>query len=89
MTPATTGPVLDADSELEREPALGRVGARHLEHREAHSDHAFGMIGQWVWNPAGRHIGVSDRLDLGDAVAIGEFVEPPEQDVEHFDGGYG
>ena len=85
ITPATTGPRVDADADAERLAAARRDLGDDVEHVERHLGDRLGVIGARLRQPAGDHVAVADRLDLLEAVLLGEVVERAEQLVEHAD----
>ena len=76
---------VDADAELEAEVADGAAGRVAVDHVERQERQRPGVVGPRVRDARGDHVGVADRLDLLEAVALGERVEVAEQSVEQAD----
>ena len=76
---------VDADPELEVEVADGTVGARRGDHVEREQGQDTSVVRPRVGDARRDHVGVADRLDLLEAVALGERVELAEQAIEQPD----
>ena len=85
MTPATAGP--DAIPVLRRSscPVVGSVGPHDRVHRERHVDDRGGMVSARLRRACHDHVRIADRLDLLEAVPLGEQVERTEDLVQQGD----
>ena len=78
-------PRVDADPELEAQMADRVIRSHGLAHVEGHERHDLGVIGAGRRHARRDHVGIADRLDLLDVVALGQEVEVREQVVEETD----
>ena len=78
-------PGVDPDPELEAEVADGVVRPHGLAHVEGHERHHPGVVRAGRRHARRDHVGIADRLDLLDPVALGQEVEVREQVVEEAD----
>ena len=62
--------------------AYALIAAMHVERHVRHRDR---VIGDRLRDPGDDHVRIADRLDLLEAVLLGELVERAEQLVEHRD----
>jgi hypothetical protein len=73
---------VDADADLQR-PAVRAGAPGHLvADLQRHLGHRPGVVGPRLGKPAGRHVGVADRLDLLQPLVLGDPVERGEQVVQ-------
>ena len=85
MTPAMTGP-LSMPIRIARSSSERRAQAGHLGlHVEGHVRRRRGVVGARLGQPGDDHVGVADRLDLLEAVLLGQPVEGAEDLVEDAD----
>ena len=85
MTPATTGPeLMPIRSSRSRSPTAPS-GAVDVDHVERQEGERLRVVGPRVGHARGDHVRVADRLDLLEAVPLGERVELAEQSVEQPD----
>ena len=85
MTPATTGPELMPIRSCSPRSPTAPPGARGIDHVEAEVGQRAGVVRARVGHARRDHVRVADRLDLLEAVALGEIVEVAEQPVEQAD----
>jgi len=77
---------VQADSDRQLEPERLTQASKVGLHVEGHLGHRLGMVGAGLGQAGNDHVRVADRLDLLDAVALGQVIEGGEdlvQDGDH------
>jgi len=70
---------VDPDPNCEPTPSGPLRDHRDLiPHRKRQAGDRLEVVRPWLWQPARHHVGVADRLDLLDALRLGEPVERRE-----------